>query len=107
MLQPPEKTHEPLSPTRRHMAICAVLVLAPTMFAQQSRPDNTKTNAGDLAQSQPTADQQKNNRPDLKITRAIRRAIVADKSLSTSTHNVKIITQHGTVTLKGSVSGRR
>ncbi len=33
----------------------------------------------------------------------IRRAVVADKSLSTYAHNVKIIAEHGKVTLKGPV----
>jgi hyperosmotically inducible periplasmic protein len=37
------------------------------------------------------------------ITRDIRRAIVSDKQLSTYAHNVKIVTQHGQVTLKGPV----
>jgi hyperosmotically inducible protein len=82
---------------------CALLLLASPTAAQQSRPDNTKVNAGDHAQSQPTADQQKNNRSDLDLTRRIRRALVADKSLSTSAHNVKIITQNGKVTLRGPV----
>ena len=35
--------------------------------------------------------------------RQIRRAIVADKSLSTYAHNIKIISQGGKVTLKGPV----
>lgn len=82
---------------------CALLLFASPIFAQQSRPDNTKVNAGDHTQSQPTADQQKNNPSDLELTRRIRRAIVADKSLSTAAHNVKIITQNGKVTLKGPV----
>jgi osmotically-inducible protein OsmY len=50
-----------------------------------------------------TADQQSNNPSDLQITRQIRKALVNDKSLSTYGHNVKIITQQGVVTLKGSV----
>jgi osmotically-inducible protein OsmY len=33
----------------------------------------------------------------------IRKAVVADKSLSTYAHNVKIIAEHGKVTLKGPV----
>ncbi len=33
----------------------------------------------------------------------IRRSVVGDKSLSTYGHNVKIISQHGKVTLKGPV----
>ena len=65
----------------------------------QSLPDNTKVNKGD----QLSADSQKNGGQDIAITRDIRRAIVADKSLSTYAHNVKVITQHGEVTLKGPV----
>jgi osmotically-inducible protein OsmY len=75
---------------------------APSALAQQ-RPDNTKVNERDRSPSQPTADQQKNNRTDVTITRDIRRAIVKDKQLSTYAHNVKIITQQGQVTLKGPV----
>jgi hyperosmotically inducible protein len=50
-----------------------------------------------------TADQQSNHRSDVTITREIRKSIIADKSLSTYAHNVKIITRHGMVTLKGPV----
>lgn len=37
-------------------------------------------------------------------TAKIRKAITADKTLSTYAHNVKIITLNGTVTLKGPVT---
>ena len=40
---------------------------------------------------------------DRDLTKKIRRSIVTDKSLSTYAHNVKIISEHGTVTLKGPV----
>ena len=43
------------------------------------------------------------NPTDRELTRKIRHAIVADKSLSTYAHNIKIITQGGKVTLKGPV----
>ncbi len=66
---------------------------------QSPAADNTKSNT----QNNPTADQQKMNPTDRELTRKIRRAIVADKSLSTYAHNVKIITQGGKVTLKGPV----
>jgi hyperosmotically inducible protein len=79
------------------------LAFAPAMFAQQPPPDNTKVNQRDRSPSQPTADQQKNNRSDVSITRDIRRALVSDKNLSTYAHNVKVITQAGEVTLKGPV----
>ena len=65
--------------------------------------DNTKTNQRDLNQNAPTADQQKDNRTDRELTQQIRQAIMQDKSLSTYAHNVKIISQNGTVTLKGPV----
>jgi hyperosmotically inducible protein len=50
-----------------------------------------------------TADQQKSNKADRELTQKIRKAVVADKSLSIAAHNVKIITQDGMVTLKGEV----
>jgi hyperosmotically inducible periplasmic protein len=40
---------------------------------------------------------------DREISANIRKAIVADDSLSTNAHNVKIITNGGTVTLRGPV----
>ena len=70
-------------------------------FAQA--PDNTKTNERDRVKSEPTADQAKNNPSDREIMQRIRKDVVADKSLSTYGHNVKIISQHGKVTLKGPV----
>jgi hyperosmotically inducible protein len=69
----------------------------------QYPPDNTRINQRDRDRSEPTADQQKENRSDRELTRQIRRALVKDKSLSTYAHNVKIIAQNGTVTLKGPV----
>jgi osmotically-inducible protein OsmY len=66
-------------------------------------PDNTKTNQRDRAKSEPTADQGKNGRSDREIMQQIRKSVVADKSLSTYGHNVKIICEHGKVTLKGPV----
>ena len=66
-------------------------------------PDNTKVNERDKAKSQPTADQAKNTLSDRDIMQKIRKAVIADKSLSTYGHNVKIISAHGKVTLKGPV----
>lgn len=50
-----------------------------------------------------TADQQKMNSSDQHITAQIRKSIMANKTLSTYAHNIKVITQDGTVTLKGPV----
>lgn len=71
--------------------------------AQQPAPDNTKVNQRDRKSAEPTADQGKNNLSDREVMRQIRREVVKDKSLSTYGHNVKIISEHGKVTLKGPV----
>jgi len=67
------------------------------------QPDNTKVNKRDRAAGAVTADQQKENRTDRDLAQQIRKAVMADKSLSTYAHNVKIVAQDGQVTLKGPV----
>lgn len=67
------------------------------------KPDNTTVNKRDRNAGEVTADQQKMNAADRALTKKIRRAIIADKSLSMYAHNVKIISQDGVVTLKGPV----
>jgi hyperosmotically inducible periplasmic protein len=69
----------------------------------QAKPDNTAQNKRDQNPDEATADQQKMNAADRNVTARIRRSIMADKSLSTYAHNVKIISQDGIVTLKGPV----
>src|ERR1051326_8658534 len=92
--------------------LCAGLLLGSVALAgaqqptgQQASPaaDNSKMNQREQSRNEPTADQQKDNRTDRDITRQIRQSIVADDSLSTYAHNVKVITQNGQVTLKGPV----
>lgn len=65
----------------------------------QSTPDNSRNNKGQA----PTADNQPDAKADRMTTASVRKAIMADKSLSTYAHNVKIITMNGAVTLKGPV----
>jgi hyperosmotically inducible periplasmic protein len=65
----------------------------------QTAPDNSKQNKNQA----PTADNQTNAKSDRLTTQKIRKAIMADKNLSTYAHNVKIITVDGAVTLKGPV----
>jgi osmotically-inducible protein OsmY len=69
----------------------------------QVKPDNTKVNQRDKNPGEVTADQQKMNPADRALTAKIRKSVMADKGLSTYAHNVKIISQDGTVTLKGPV----
>jgi hyperosmotically inducible protein len=71
--------------------------------AGQTPADNTKVNQRDRNQTEPTADQQKENSGDRQLAQQIRRALVKDKSLSSSAHNVKVIARSGMVTLKGPV----
>ena len=74
------------------------------VFAQSStQPDNTKVNKEDRQAGAVTADQQNMNLSDRQLTKKIRQAVMADKSLSTYAHNVKVVSQNGTVTLKGPV----
>jgi hyperosmotically inducible periplasmic protein len=65
--------------------------------------DNTARNADTTALSQTTPGDQGENEADLKISSAIRKAVVDDKALSTNAHNVKIVTAGGVVTLRGPV----
>lgn len=68
-----------------------------------TQPDNTKVNKRDRDSNALTPMDQGNGESDLKLTQAIRRAVMADKSLSFTAKNVKIITKDGKVTLRGPV----
>ena len=81
----------------------SVPALASSTLRAQTPADNTKVNGRDRAPGAVTADQQKTNASDQKLTQTIRRALVQDKTLSSYAHNVKVITQSGQVTLKGPV----
>ncbi len=70
----------------------------------QGQSTTAPDNSGQNKQHGLTADQQSDRKSDVAITRKIRQAVIADKSLSTYAHNVKIITRHGVVTLRGPVA---
>jgi hyperosmotically inducible protein len=86
--------------------VAAVALLAmPIAVTLAQAPDNSRSNAttensGDSAS---IADGQSNSPQDLKLTQAIRRSVMADKSLSMDAHNVKIVSVNGHVTLNGIV----
>lgn len=65
----------------------------------QTAPDNSAQNKNQNL----TAENQSNAKADRETTANIRKAILADKDLSTYAHNVKVITVNGAVTLKGPV----
>lgn len=75
----------------------------PTPAPVNSELDNTERNVRDSANTTLTPEDQKENRADRKITAAIRRAVIRNKSLSLDAHNAKIITRDGVVTLRGPV----
>lgn len=80
------------------LGCCGALAQQPTEPA-----DNTRNNQANYGSPTATADDQKQDPSDLKTTQQIRRSVMADNSLSTYAHNVKIVTVDGTVTLNGVV----
>jgi hyperosmotically inducible periplasmic protein len=75
-----------------------------SMAIAQTGADNSQVNARDTSVNEITADQQKANANDTRITAQIRKEIMKEKTFSTNAQNVKIITVNGKVTLKGPVS---
>jgi len=71
--------------------------------AGKAAADNTAKNERDASGDSKTSGDQSESPEDIKITAAIRRAIVADDSLTMTATNVKIITADGKVTLRGPV----
>lgn len=85
--------------TIRRIVLTSCVALPLALLASPQKADNTRENKNNL----PTADQQKETKADRDLAAKIRKSLVADKSLSTYGHNVKIIVQNGEVTLKGPV----
>jgi hypothetical protein len=98
----PAKSHQPMSPRNDQTKTTAVTSQT-SASSPASDADNTANNQPDRAASATTADQQGNDKSDLDLTASIRRSIVADSSLSTYAHNVKIVVENGVATLKGPV----
>jgi hyperosmotically inducible periplasmic protein len=86
----------------RAKVLILTLAMGVCVASAQQDADNTKANQQPKNKME-TADQAKNSKTDLRLMKQIRRAIVKDKSLSTSAHNVKVIASGGKVTLAGPV----
>jgi osmotically-inducible protein OsmY len=84
--------------------VAAITVSAPTIRAADYPANNSGKNVRDRQETTPTSGDQSNAKSDVAITQAIRKAVMADKRLSTNAHNVKIITANGAVTLRGPVN---
>ena len=92
-------------------AVLSILCLAnvPSLLGAPVQSPSAQTAPDNSAQNKDqglTADNQANAKMDRLTTANIRKAIVADKDLSTYAHNVKIITVNGAVTLKGPVTSQ-
>jgi hyperosmotically inducible protein len=74
----------------------------PFTAADSTRVKYRVRNKADLV-----ADQKREDEADREIARGIRQSIMLDKVLFTHAQNVKIISQNGIVTLKGSVPSRK
>jgi lipid-binding SYLF domain-containing protein len=98
----PAKSQKPMTPQNDQTRTTAV-TSKNTSGNPPPEADNTANNRPDRAASATTADQQGNGKSDLELTADIRRSIVADDSLSTYAHNVKIVVENGVATLKGPV----
>jgi hyperosmotically inducible protein len=72
----------------------------------QTAPDNTGRNVRDRGGATMTPGDQSESEADRTLTQEIRKAVVADDSLSTMAKNIKIITADGVVTLRGPVQSR-
>jgi osmotically-inducible protein OsmY len=68
-----------------------------------SGADKMQSSADRPANPGPTASDQLENEADRNLTQQIRQRVVEDGSLSTSAHNVTIVSQNGNVTLRGNV----
>jgi hyperosmotically inducible periplasmic protein len=75
--------------------------------SQTAEPDNSGRNVRDRSGDTKTPGDQSENEADRTITQNIRQAITADDSFSTNAKNVKIITNDGTVTLRGPVKSEK
>jgi osmotically-inducible protein OsmY len=98
--------------------LCVAALTLPAFAADQSKTgkaakqtssdtadaDNTDKNDRDRSGESKTSGDQSESAQDIKTTAAIRRAVVADKSLTMTATNVKIITANGVVTLRGPVN---
>ena len=85
--------------------VSAVLMLGSVAQSQAAPQDNTPAPDDTRVNRDAgvTADQQKEDKNDRELARQIRKALIADKNLSTYAHNVKIIASNGSVTLRGPV----
>lgn len=85
------------------LTVAAVSAQTVDSATQHEAADNTKANAADRNTDAKTPLDQSNDQDAIEVTAGIRRAVLEDSSLSTSAHNIKIVTNGNVVTLRGPV----
>jgi hyperosmotically inducible protein len=85
------------------VAISGLVSLTAAPTPQTAAPSASKYADSDLSSSILTADQQRNNKDDLQLAKAVRKAVMAEAGLSVYAQNIKIIAHDGVVTLRGPV----
>jgi hyperosmotically inducible periplasmic protein len=85
------------------LACLSAISLAAMAADDKSKADNTVINERDRSDETKTSGDLSNTPADLKITQAIRRALMKDGELSMTAKNIKVITANGQVTLRGPV----
>jgi osmotically-inducible protein OsmY len=91
---------------RTLLALACLSAVSPAAVVadnEKAKPENTATNERDRSGETQTSGDQSNSPADLKITQAIRQALIKDDQLSTTAKNIKVITGNGQVTLRGPV----
>lgn len=89
--------------TRPSIVLVAGIGLSVPALAQHSRGGHDNTERNRHVAAAHTADSQSNDPSDLAVVQQVRKAVMADSSLSMYAHNVKILAREGVVTLNGVV----
>jgi osmotically-inducible protein OsmY len=89
------------------LSCLGAISLAVMAADDKSQADNTAINERDRSHQTKTSGDQSNSAADLKITQAIRSALIKDGELSATAKNIKVITANGQVTLRGPVKSAK
>jgi BON domain len=81
----------------------SLLLAAPVLGHQDPQQPDSYSSTPNTQPAPPTSDKPKVTPSDRAIAQKIRRAIYADKTLSTVARQIKVVVQDGKVTLQGSV----
>jgi hyperosmotically inducible protein len=86
------------------LVVCAAFAMFQSAGAQDAvKPDNTKSNQTDASNQAATPGTTNDDKADRELMQQVRKSLMADHSLSTYAHNVKIVASNGQVTLNGVV----